>query len=145
MVNITPKQEKFCMAYIETGNASEAYRKAGYSKGMSDKTVNEASARLLKNSKVIARLAEIRKPALEAAQITLADHLKDLKRLRDLSESEGKFSAAVSAEIARGKVSGLYIDKVEQTGKDGAPIQHEHKVDVKLSAEDAYLVAIGKK
>lgn len=117
MVNITPKQEKFCMAYIETGNASEAYRKAGYSKGMSDKTVNEASARLLKNSKVIARLAEIRKPALEAAQITLADHLKDLKRLRDLSESEGKFSAAVSAEIARGKVSGLYIEKVEITGE----------------------------
>lgn len=117
MVNITPKQEKFCMAYIETGNASEAYRKAGYSKGMSDKTVNEASARLLKNSKVIARLAEIRKPALEAAQITLADHLKDLKRLRDLSESEGKFSAAVSAEIARGKVSGLYIEKVELTGE----------------------------
>jgi phage terminase small subunit len=117
MVNITPKQEKFCMAYIETGNASEAYRKAGYSKGMSDKTVNEASARLLKNSKVVARLAEIRKPALEAAQITLADHLKDLKRLRDLSESEGKFSAAVSAEIARGKVSGLYIEKVEITGE----------------------------
>jgi hypothetical protein len=43
--------------------------------------------------------------------------LKDLKRLRDLSESEGKFSAAVSAEIARGKVSGLYIEKVEITGE----------------------------
>jgi phage terminase small subunit len=117
MKNLSPKQERFCLLYLESGNASQAYRGAGYSKNMSDKTVNEASARLLKSSKVVARLAEIRKPALEAAQITLADHLKDLKRLRDLSESEGKFSAAVSAEIARGKVSGLYIEKVEITGE----------------------------
>lgn len=26
---LTPKQEAFCLAYIETGNASEAYRRAG--------------------------------------------------------------------------------------------------------------------
>ena len=25
---LTPKQENFCLAYLETGNASEAYRRA---------------------------------------------------------------------------------------------------------------------
>ncbi|SQE31532.1 Terminase small subunit [Mannheimia haemolytica] len=28
MTELTPKQEAFCLAYIETGNASEAYRQA---------------------------------------------------------------------------------------------------------------------
>ena len=28
MAGLTPKQEAFCQAYIETGNASEAYRTA---------------------------------------------------------------------------------------------------------------------
>ena len=28
MKALTPKQERFCQAYIETGNASEAYRLA---------------------------------------------------------------------------------------------------------------------
>ena len=28
MNELTQKQENFCLAYIETGNASEAYRKA---------------------------------------------------------------------------------------------------------------------
>ena len=27
-IKLTPKQEAFCYGYIETGNASEAYRKA---------------------------------------------------------------------------------------------------------------------
>ena len=27
-VKLTPKQEKFCQVFIETGNASEAYRQA---------------------------------------------------------------------------------------------------------------------
>jgi frataxin-like iron-binding protein CyaY len=39
-----------------------------------------------------------------------------------------------------------YGDKLEleQSGKNGGPIQHEHKVEVKLTAEEAYLKAIGK-
>lgn len=118
MANLTIKQDNFCLAYIETGNASEAYRKAGYSKGMSDKTVNEAANRLLKNSKVIARLEALRKPAIEAAQVTLQQHLDDLKRLRDLSERDGKYGPAVTAEMARGKASGFYVERVER-GKPG--------------------------
>ena len=27
-MSLTPKQEAFCLAYMETGNASEAYRRA---------------------------------------------------------------------------------------------------------------------
>jgi phage terminase small subunit len=53
-----PKWEAFCLHYAKTGNASEAYRIAGY------KTTNERSIysncnRLLKNDDIKGRLAEL--------------------------------------------------------------------------------------
>lgn len=109
---LTQKQENFCLAYIETGNASEAYRRA-YSTGkMKPDTINENACRLLKSSKIAARIGEVRKPAVIKAEITLEQHLNDLKRLRDLAEASEKYGPAVTAEMARGKASGLYVDNV---------------------------------
>jgi len=116
---LTTKQEAFCLAYIESGNATDAYRKAGYSPGMAQKTAMEAASRLLKNGKIVARLDELRKPAADAAQLTLQGHLERLERLSEAAEKEGKYSAAVAAEVARGKVSGFYVEKVEHSGAIG--------------------------
>ena len=45
---LTPKQEAFCLAYLETGNASEAYRRCyNTSTNMAAATVNREAARLL--------------------------------------------------------------------------------------------------
>lgn len=112
---LTTKQEAFCLAYIESGSASDAYRKAGYSPKMSDKTVWEESCRLLKNPKVAARVQELRQPAAEAAGITLESHLADLERLRDLAKERHQYSAAIAAEIARGKAAGVHVEKTEST------------------------------
>ena len=114
-MTLTPKQEAFCLALIQSGNATDAYRAAGYSAKMADKTAAEAASRLAKNSKVVARMTELRSVATAEAALTIAGHLADLKELRDLAKGEGKFSAAVAAEVARGKVSGFYIEKVEAT------------------------------
>lgn len=122
---MTPKQESFCLAYIETGNASEAYRRAYNAGKMKPETINRTAKELLDTHKIAARIAELRAPVVERAQITLEQHLADLKRLRDKAEREGKFSAAVTAEMARGKASGLYVEKTELTGKDGGPVQVE--------------------
>lgn len=112
---MTPKQEAFCLAFVQSDSALEAYRKAGYSEGMADKTASEAASRLLKTSNVIARIAEIRSKGAEEAAMTIAQHLSDLKELRDAAKGEGKYSAAVAAEVARGKASGFYVDKLEAT------------------------------
>ena len=114
---LTQKQENFCLAYIETGNASEAYRRS-YSVGNSKpETVNRTAKELLDNPKIAARIAEIRKPVVEAAQITLGQHLNDLKRLRDLAEASEKYGPAIQAEVSRGKASGLYVEKHEIKGQ----------------------------
>lgn len=122
-MSLTQKQENFCLAYIETGNASEAYRRSYSCENMKEATINNNASKALEHSEIAARIAELRAPVIAKAQITLEQHLNDLKRLRDLAEASEKFGPAVQAEMARGKASGLYVDKTELTGKDGGPVE----------------------
>lgn len=111
-MELTPKQENFCIAYIETGNASEAYRRSYACKKMKPETIAKRACELLDNGNIAGRVREIRAPAVKKAEITLEQHLNDLKRLRDLAESAEKYGPAVTAEMARGKASGLYVDNL---------------------------------
>ena len=113
---LTPKQESFCLKYIETGNASEAYRQCYSAEKMSQEAIRVEASRLLENPNIALRLAAIRAPALKRAEVTLEQHLNDLKRLRDAAERENQLSAAIKAEESRGKVSGLYKEQIEVTG-----------------------------
>ena len=114
---LTQKQENFCLAYIETGNASEAYRRVYNAKGMKPETVNRNAKALLDNNKIATRLEELRKPVTESAQITLAQHLSTLEELRELAKEEGKYGPAIQAEIARGKAAGLYVERSHIDGE----------------------------
>lgn len=125
---LTPKQENFCLAYIETGNASEAYRRSYNAEKMSAKVIANRASELLDNGDIAVRIAELRKPAVEAAQVTLEQHLNDLKRLRDDAWASEKYGPAIQAEISRGKASGLYIDRVES----GSPGDFEKVNDDEL-------------
>ena len=65
------------------------------------------------NGKVAERVEEIRTPVVEAAQLTLETHLKDLFELRELAKKDMKWSAAIAAETVRGKAAGLHVNKVD--------------------------------
>lgn len=118
---LTQKQEAFCLAYIETGNATEAYRRAYNAANMADATVNRKGKMLLDMGKIRARIEEIRRVAAEAVGLSLQQHLSDLKRLRDMAEASEKYGPAIQAEIARGKASGLYVEKLEHSGEIKRP------------------------
>lgn len=122
MADLTPKQEAFALAYIETGSASEAYRRAYCADEMKPETLNKRASELLAHGGVAGRIESLRAPVREAVQLTLKQHLEDLKRLRDLAEQDGKYGPAIQAEVARGKAAGLYVEKQEITGKDGSPL-----------------------
>ncbi|QSO55516.1 terminase small subunit (plasmid) [Alicyclobacillus curvatus] len=49
-MSLTPKQQAFCDYYIETGNATEAYKRAGYQ--AQDHVAEVNASRLLSNAKV---------------------------------------------------------------------------------------------
>lgn len=79
---LTAKQEAFCQFYAVSGNAADSYRKAGYASvrltnGKSADTVR-ATERLLKDSRIMARIGEIRAPLLEAQEITKEKVMKEI-------------------------------------------------------------------
>jgi len=112
---LTPKQEAFCLVLAKTGNASEAYRQAYDASRMKPETITRKAAELAANGNIRARLASLRSDARKQSGITLADHLRDLRTLREEARGAMQISAAVSAEVARGKVSGLYDSKDEDS------------------------------
>lgn len=61
---LTPKQEAFCLAYMETGNASEAYRMAYSAEKMKPETVSRSAKELMDNPKITTRLEELRGEAV---------------------------------------------------------------------------------
>ncbi|WP_083509462.1 terminase small subunit [Hyphomicrobium sulfonivorans] len=67
---LTVKQAAFVQAYIETGNASEAYRRAYDAKGMKSATVNRKAFELLENGKIAARIAHLQAKTAEKHEIT---------------------------------------------------------------------------
>ena len=52
-------QENFCVEFVRCGNATEAYKNAGY-KVRSDNTAAVCAAKSLRNAKVQSRIAELR-------------------------------------------------------------------------------------
>ena len=135
MHKLTHKQEMFCLADVETGNASEAYRRAYDTGKMKPESVNESASRLLADVKIVARLEQLRAPVRERAQITLESHLERLNHLSLMAEQAEQYSAAIKAEESRGKVSGLYVEKVDHTSSDGS-MSPNPTIDVsKLSTE----------
>lgn len=66
---LTEKQEKFCQYYIDTGNASEAYRMSYDTSNMQSASVNRMAFELMNNLKITSRLDEIRAERAAASQV----------------------------------------------------------------------------
>jgi hypothetical protein len=113
---LTPKQEVFAQAIVTGVSQSDAYRAAYKVRaGTKAESVNQSASRIMAKVNVISRVAELRKPIAEIAQITLKTHLDDLLRLRNMAAKEKQYSAAITAEVARGKASGVHVEKSEST------------------------------
>lgn len=128
MSSLTPKQEAFAQAIVTGVNQSDAYRAAYKVRpGTKAESVNVAASKLMSDAKVTQRVAELRESVAKKAQITLESHLDDLMRLRNMAAKEKQYSAAITAEVARGKASGVHVEKsaVEVTGSEGGPVLNE--------------------
>ena len=114
-MSLTPKQEKFCLVYMETGNASEAYRQAYDAQSMKPDSVNRKAKEVLDNVKIAARLAELRAPIIAKAQLTVEDLLKELEEARRLAIDTEAPAPAVSATMGKAKLLGLDKQIIENT------------------------------
>ncbi len=113
-IQLTPKQEKFAQCVASGMTQADAYRE---SFNVRENTKNESiqvnASKLMSDAKVAQRVQELRAPIIQKAQITLESHLEELATLRELAKDGNQLSAAISAEIARGKAAGVHIEKTE--------------------------------
>lgn len=77
-MRLTVKQEAFCLAYLKTGNASEAYRLSYNAENMKPETIHVKACDLMKNDKVAARLKELNASAVSDAVMTRQEALERL-------------------------------------------------------------------
>jgi phage terminase small subunit len=127
-MKLTPKQEAFAQSVASGKTQSDAYRTAYGAGKTKAASVQQSASRVMANVKVSSRVAELREPAVKKAQMTLESHLDDLKGLRNMAVKKEQFSAAIAAEVARGKASGLYVEKTELSGPGGAPMDINHTI-----------------
>ena len=120
MPGLSPQREKFAQAVASGMNQSDAYREAyKVRNGTKLSSVNVNASKLMNDAKVAQRVAELRAPIVKNVQVTLENHLRDLMALRNLATKEKQMSAAINAEIARGKACGLYVEKLQHSNPDG--------------------------
>lgn len=133
MPALSDRQQRFVDAYLVDPNATKAAIAAGYSAA----TAKQQGSRLLTNVDVAAAIEKRRSKAAEKADLTLQAHLETLNHLRDQAAAANQYSAAVSAEVSRGKAVGLYVDKTELSGKNGGPLV----VNVRVTREGKKVTA----
>ncbi len=110
-MNLTSKQEKFSLSVASGMSQIEAYRSAYNAENMLAATIYSRASELMADSKISGRVDALREPIIKKAQITLEKHLETLDALRIAAAADTQFSAAISAEVERGKASGLYAPK----------------------------------
>ena len=109
---MTPKQELFEQAYLETSNASEAYKRA-YNTQANANTVNRKASQLLKHPEVIKLLAELKAETRQRHKLTIDDILQELEQSRLLALENIQCSAAVTATMSKAKLLGLDKQVIE--------------------------------
>jgi phage terminase small subunit len=116
----TQKKEDFCLAFLESGNASEAYRSAYDAENMKPETIAKRASELMSDGYVTGRLAELRAPIIAKAQLTVEDLLRELEEARQLAISTEAPAPAVSATMGKAKLLGLDKQVIDHVSSDGS-------------------------
>lgn len=139
-LQLTIKQENFCKKFIETGNASEAYRLC-YAVGKTTKesTVNRSAKELLENPKITTRVSELMEVHAERHDITVDKLTNMYMSAFALGLAIENPSAMKQATDGLGKLHGLISDKgvIEVNGH----VEHNHE-NLPLSETDKFIRSV---
>ena len=120
ITRLTELQRKFAHEIVSNEgrkNGTECAISAGYAEDSAGVRAAE-----LQNPKrfplVVKYIGELREEYQKKYAVTFERHISELARIRMDALKKGAWSAAVNAEVARGKAAGLYIEqKIIRTGK----------------------------
>ena len=120
LTRLTEMQMKFAHEVVSNEgrkNGTECAISAGYAEDSAGVRAAE-----LQNPKrfplVVKYIGELREEYQKKYAVTFERHIAELGKIRIDALKKGAWSAAVNAEVARGKAAGLYIEqKIIRTGK----------------------------
>ena len=120
ITRLTEMQMKFAHEVVSNEgrkNGTECAISAGYAEDSAGVRAAE-----LQNPKrfplVVRYIGELRDEYQKKYAVTFERHIAELGKLRMEALKKGAWSAAINAEVARGKAAGLYIEqKIIRTGK----------------------------
>ena len=120
ITRLTEMQMKFAHEIVSNEgrkNGTECAISAGYAQDSAGVRAAE-----LQNPKrfplVVKYIGELREEYQKKYDVTFERHIAELGKLRMEALKKGAWSAAINAEVARGKAAGLYIEqKIIRTGK----------------------------
>ena len=143
---LTEMQMKFAHEVISNEgrkNGFECAIDAGYSKDRARVTASE-----LQNPRkyplVVKYMGELREEYQKKYAVTYERHISELAKIRIDALKKGAWSAAVNAEVARGKAAGLYIEqKIIRTGKIDDLTRDELERRMKKVLDDNELIING--
>ena len=117
---LTEMQMKFAHLLVTNEGRMTGYecaKEAGYSEDRARVTASELQSPK-KYPLVVKYIGEIREEYQKKYAVTFERHITELGKIRAEALKKGAWSAAVNAEVARGKAAGLYIEqKIIRTGK----------------------------
>jgi phage terminase small subunit len=128
MNKLTTKQEKFCKTFIETGNASEAYRQSYDCQKMKGPSINRNAVALLANTKITTRVGELQLNLQKKFEVTVQSLSKELDEDRQLARSLGQPGAAISALNVKARIHGL--DKQVMSNDPNNPMPATIQVEI---------------
>ena len=130
---LTEMQMKFAHLLVTNEGRLTGYecaKEAGYSEDRARVTASELQSPK-KYPLVVKYIGEIREEYQKKYAVTFERHITELGKIRAEALRKGAWSAAVNAEVARGKAAGLYIEqKIIRTGKldDLSEIELENRM-----------------
>ena len=137
-IKLTDKQELFCNEYMVDLNATKAAERAGYSAGtarqigsenlskpyladrISELQLERSSRTLVDADYVISGLLSVHKRCMQEEPVEAYD--KDTGGMIETGEFKFEHSGANKSLELLGKHLGLFVDKKEVSGPNGAPI-----------------------
>ncbi len=115
---LNERRKKFISAYLETLNASEAARQAGYKD-----RANQAGYQLLTNTDIQAIISQELKTRMDADRESVKARVLSLWNAVSATSTESMRDRLKASELLA-KYAGLLTERLEITGKDGAPIEY---------------------
>jgi|TARA_R100000742_G_C4278804_1_gene102118 phage terminase small subunit len=132
--HLTNKQIKFAKEFVYN-DGSKTQTECAIAAGYSKESAHVRASELLNPQKypvVVRYIRELQAEVDRKYEVTFGRHVRKLADIRDQALEKGNLTAAVSAEVQRGRAAGLYVERKEiRTGSLDSLSETEIKKRIK--------------